>query len=89
MGLRDVFLLTSPAPKPWCAECGQVVKPKDFSVHTFLCLTCEDLLLKQVRQWATWRAHDLAEQAKAKQRATGSLLHRVRRENASRPELDA
>lgn len=89
MGIKDVFLLTSPAPKPWCAECGQTVKRSEFSLATFLCLTCEDLLLRQVRQWATWRAHDLAQQAIARQRATSSLLHRVRRGQAGRPELDA
>lgn len=88
MSIKDVFLLSSPAPKPWCAECGQTVKRSEFSVHTFLCLTCEDLLLKQVRQWATLRAHDVAQQAIARQRATPSLLNRVRREQSGRPELD-
>lgn len=89
MGLRDVFLMTSPAPKPWCAECQRTVKPSEFSVHTFLCLDCEGLLLRQVRQWATLRAQELARQAIARQRGTSSLLHRVRREQSSRPELDA
>jgi hypothetical protein len=87
MSLKDVFLLTSPAPKPWCAECQQTVKRSEFSTNTFLCLTCEEMLLAQVRRWATFRAHDMAQRAVAQQRATPSLLNRVRREHDGRPQL--
>lgn len=77
MGIKDVFLLTSPAPKPWCAECLRTVKVSEFSTATYLCLDCERLLLVQVRQWARTRAHDVAQAAVARQRATPSLLRRT------------
>lgn len=90
MSVKDVFLLSSPAPKPWCAECGRMVKPREFSLHTFLCLECEGLLLESVRRWATMRASEAARSARVRQRATGSLLNRVRRESypADRPALN-
>jgi hypothetical protein len=63
------------------------VKSSDFSTSTFLCLVCEDQLLAQVRQWATIRAHDMAQQAIARQRSTSSLLNQVRRTTPGRAAL--